>query len=190
MNQQPSILSIVPTIGPLHISLNSREHIVNSFHPFFKSVYQSIFPNSKLTDKPKPWGVSLILEIVYGGWTRIPQTVMQKFYQFKDPQYRTLLNPLNNYISLVLSIYSISFKLNHFLEYFCAIIRIWIMFTCLQRPHYNKAPLVWIDMCLHWENNCFLTISFNFLKLNVPKYSQIWYKKNCTGPGRWFFFYV
>ena len=96
MSQQPSILSIVPTIGPLHISLNSREHIVNSFHPFFKSVYQSIFPNSKLTDKPKPWGVSLILEIVYAGWTLIRQTVMQKFYQFKDPQYRTLLNLLNN----------------------------------------------------------------------------------------------
>ena len=32
---QPSILSIVPTIGPRHISLNSREHIVNSYHPFF-----------------------------------------------------------------------------------------------------------------------------------------------------------
>ena len=51
------------------------------------------------------------------------------------------------------------------------------MFTCLQRRHYNKAPLVWIDMCLHWGNYCFLTISFNFLKLNVPKYSRIWYKK-------------
>ena len=24
------------------------------------------------------------------------------------------------------------------------------MFTCLQRHHYNKAPLVWINMCLHW----------------------------------------
>ena len=176
-SQQPSILSIVPTIGPLHISLNSREHIVNSFYPFFKSVYHSIFPNSKLTDKPKPWGVSLIFQIVYGGWTLIRQTVMQKFYQFKDPQYGTLLNLLNNYIPLLLSIYSISFKLNHFSEYFHAIIRIWIMFTCLQRRHYNKAPLVWIDMCLHWGNYCFLTISFNFLKLNVPKYSRIWYKK-------------
>ena len=29
-------------------------------------------------------------------------------------------------------------------------IRIWIMFTCLQRRHYNKAPLVWINMCSHW----------------------------------------
>ena len=35
---QPSILSLVPTIGPLHISLNSREHIVHSYHPFFKTV--------------------------------------------------------------------------------------------------------------------------------------------------------
>ena len=134
MSQQPSILSIVPTIGPLHISLNSREHIVNSFHPFFKSV----FPNSKLTDKPKPWRVSLMLEIVYGGWTLIRQTVMQKFYQFKDPQYGTLLNLLNNYIPLFLSIYSISFKLNHFSEYLHAIIKIWIMFICLQRRHYNN----------------------------------------------------
>jgi len=29
-------------------------------------------------------------------------------------------------------------------------IRIWIMFTCLKRRHYNKAPLVWINMCSHW----------------------------------------
>ena len=28
---QPSILSVVPTIGPLHISLNSREHVINSY---------------------------------------------------------------------------------------------------------------------------------------------------------------
>ncbi|PFX18854.1 hypothetical protein AWC38_SpisGene16764 [Stylophora pistillata] len=81
---QPSILSIVPTIGPLHISLNSREHIVNSYHPFFKKIYETIFPRSKLADNPKPWRVSLILEIVYGGWTLIPHNVMAKFSRFKD----------------------------------------------------------------------------------------------------------
>ena len=62
---QSSILSLVPTIGPLHISLNSREHIVHSYHPFFKTVYEAIFPRSKLADNPKPWRISLILEIVY-----------------------------------------------------------------------------------------------------------------------------
>ena len=39
MTSQPSLLSIVSTIGPLHTSLNSREHVVSSFHPFFKYLY-------------------------------------------------------------------------------------------------------------------------------------------------------
>ena len=147
---QSSILSLVPTIGPLHISLNSREHIVHSYHPFFKTVYETIFPRSKLADNPKPWRISLILEIVYGGWTLIRRTVMSKFSRFKDAEYGTLFTLLDSYIPLVLSIYSISFKLNNFSEYFRAMIRIWIMFTCLQRRHYNKAPLIWINMCSHW----------------------------------------
>ena len=148
---QPSILSVVPTIGPLHISLNSREHVVNSYHSFFKTVYEAIFPRSKLADHPKPWRISLILEIVYGGWTLVRHTVMRKFSRFKDVEYGTLYNLLDNYIPLVLSTYSISFKLNNFSEYLCsAMIRIWIMFTSLQRRHYNKAPLIWINMCSHW----------------------------------------
>ena len=51
---QSSILSILPTIGPLHISLNSREHIVQSYHLFFKASYETIFPRRKLADNPKP----------------------------------------------------------------------------------------------------------------------------------------
>ena len=152
---QPSILSVVPTIGPLHISLNSREHAVNSYHSFFKTVYETIFPRSKVADKPKPWRISLILEIVYGGWTLIRQTVMRKFSKFKDVEYGILYKLLDSYIHvpLVLSIYSISFKLNNFSEYFRAMIRIWIMFTCLQRRHYNKAQLIWINKCSHWGKN-------------------------------------
>ena len=38
----------------------------------------------------------------------------------------------------------------------------------------------------HQTSFRFLTISFNFLKLNVPKYSRMWQKKNCTGPVRGF----
>ena len=125
LTSQPPILSLAPTlIGPLHISLNSRGHIVSSFHPFFKYIYEAIFLRSKFADKPKPWRTSLILEIVNGGRTLIRHTVMTKFSKFKDLEYGTLLNLLDNYIPLVLSIYSISFKLNNFSEYFRAIIRI------------------------------------------------------------------
>ena len=28
--------------------------------------------------------------------------------------------------------------------------RIWVMFTCLKRRHYNKAPLVWLANIHHW----------------------------------------
>ena len=52
MTSQPSLLSIVPTIGPLHISINSREHLVSSFHPFFKYLYESIFPRRKFAVNP------------------------------------------------------------------------------------------------------------------------------------------
>ena len=71
LSSQPSILSVIPMIGPLHISLNSREHIVTSFHPFLKTGYEIMFTQLKLEDKPKPWKISLLLEIVYGGWTLI-----------------------------------------------------------------------------------------------------------------------
>ena len=58
MSSQPSLLSIVATTGPLLISLNSREHVVISFHPFFKYLYGSIFPRSKFGRKPRPWRIS------------------------------------------------------------------------------------------------------------------------------------
>lgn len=113
-------------------------------------VYEKIFPSSKLADKPKPWRISLPLEVVYGGWTFIRHSVISKFWRFKDAEFGTLFNLLDNYIPLVLSIYSISFKLNHFSEYFRAMIRIWIMFTCFKQRHYNKVPLLWINMYAHW----------------------------------------
>ena len=149
-NKYFPLKSVVPLIGPLHISLNSREHVMETFHPFFKSIYEKVFPNSKLPIKPKPWRVSLLLEIVYGGWTLIRYTTMQVFQNCKDFQYLTLLNLLDNYLPLVLSIYAISFKENNVKEYVNAVNRIWVMFTCLKRRHYNKAPLVWLANFHHW----------------------------------------
>ena len=73
-----------------------------------------------------------------------------KFSVCKDIEYRRLLNLLDNYLPLVLTIYTVTFKLNNFTEYFHGMIRIWTMFVCLERRHYNKAPLVWLAMVTHW----------------------------------------
>ena len=139
-------------MGPLHISLNSRENIFETFRPFFNQVYSYLFLNSNLAKSPKPWRINLLLETVYGGWTLIRDQVMTKFQNSKDIQYGTLLNLLENYIPLVLTIYTITFKRNNFKEYFNAMIRIWVMFLCLKRCHYNKAPLGWLSNTSHWQN--------------------------------------
>ena len=151
-DQIPAITSLIPTMGPLHISLNSREDIFHTFRPFFNQVYSYLFPNSKLTKSPKPWRINLILETVYGGWTLIRDQVMTKFQNSKDTQYGTLLNLLENYIPLVLTIYTITFKRNNFKEYYNSMIRVWVMFLCLKRRHYNKAPLVWLSNTSHWKS--------------------------------------
>ena len=149
----PSILSLIPGIGPLHVSLNGSETLFNDFQPFFTNIDEQLFPKSKLAKHPKPWRISMILETVYGGWLHIRDSVKEKFKQSRGIEYRTLLNLLDNYLPLVLSIYSVSFKLNNFCEYFEAMIRVWVMFTCLQRHHYNKAPLIWLAMVTYWRNN-------------------------------------
>ena len=149
----PSILSLIPCLGPLHVSLNGRETLFNDFQPFFANIYEQLFPKSKLAKHPKPWRISMILETVYGGWLHIRDSVKEKFKQSRGIEYRTLLNLLDNYLPLVLSMYSVSFKLNNFHEYFEAMIRVWVTFTCLQRHHYNKAPLIWLAMVTYWRNN-------------------------------------
>ena len=69
---------------------------------------------------------------------------------------------LGNYLPLVLSIYSVSFELNDFIEYFETMIRVWVMFTCLLRHHYNKALPIWLAMVTYWR------------KKNPELYKLIW----------------
>ena len=60
------LLSLVPLIGPLHIDLDADKDLVLNYHPFIKSLYESLFPNRIVAAKPKPWRIQFILEIIYG----------------------------------------------------------------------------------------------------------------------------
>ena len=65
---QPAILSIIPSIGSLHVSLNAQETAFKDFRGFFADVYCKLIPRWQLAKRPKPWMISLyILELVYGG---------------------------------------------------------------------------------------------------------------------------
>ena len=131
------IQSVVPMIGPLHISLNSKEDLMINYHAFFESLYERIFPHSKLADKPKPWKTSLVLQVTYGGWTLIHAKVKEAFRQWGHQLYAVLLNLFDNYLTLVLSMYGVTFRNSNFQEYYHAMMDVWVYFYCLKRRHYN-----------------------------------------------------
>ena len=147
------LCSVIPTLGPLHVDLNADEDIVLGYMPFMRLVYESLFPGKKLADKPKPWRIQFLLEVIYGGWTMVRTVVKTVFSRVKDVQYGVLLNLLDNYIPLSLCSYSVLFKLNRFDDYFSSIFRLWIMFFCFHRKNYNKAPLFWLSNILYWKTN-------------------------------------
>lgn len=141
---QPSMLSTVLMLGGASPYFPRWSiTFIQLFIPFFKTIYETIFPRSRLADKPKPCWVSLILEIVYGGrhWY---DKLLWEYSRFKDVEYGTLFSLWA--ITFLWSTHSTAWLVT---KYFFWVLQIWIMFTCLQHQHYNKAALVWIT----WEKN-------------------------------------
>ena len=86
----PAVLkNIIPLIGPLHISLNARECVLLMFHPIFADLYASLFGK-------KPWRISLLLEVIYGGWTLVRDMILSVFGKCKDVEFLTLVNLVDN----------------------------------------------------------------------------------------------
>ena len=126
----PSICqNVVPLIGPLHTSPNSRKCVLKFFRPIFAELYSDLFvKKAKLAKKPKAWKVSLLLEVFYGGRTLIRESILPVFCFCKDIEFLTLVNLVDNYVPLVLSIYSIVFKCNDYQLYCKSLLRVWVMF--------------------------------------------------------------
>ena len=96
---------VVPFIGPLHVSLNGRENPVLIFTPFVKKLYKAMFGEKRiLADHPQPWRISLVIKLAYGGWTLVRDSLLKFFSNSKDIQVLTLINLLDNYLPLVLTI--------------------------------------------------------------------------------------
>ena len=78
---------------------------------FFKRFYSALFQR-QLANKPRPWRITLLLELLYGGWTLIRQPILERFGKFKDIQFLALMHLLENNVPLTLSVYSVIFKSN------------------------------------------------------------------------------
>ena len=146
--------NVVPLIGPLHISLNSRECVLLNFHGIFSDLYSFLFgAKAKLAKKPKPWRLSLLLEVIHGGWTLVRDTILLAFANCKDIEFLTLLNLVDNYVPLVLSIYSVVFKCSNYNLYCKSLFRCWIMMMTFHRRHYDKALLISLSTFKYWQEN-------------------------------------
>ena len=109
-NISEKILHLVPLLGPLHVSLNTRETTMKIYHQFFNIFYKEIFKKKKnLATKPQPWMTDLLLYLSHSGWMIIRRTILKKFKNNKDIEYRTFLDLLDNIVPACLDVYMILF---------------------------------------------------------------------------------
>jgi len=129
--QIPDVVNnFVPILGPLHVSLNMREHIILVHWNFFEKMFKSIFGQNKvLAQKPKPWKINLLLELARSAWLEIAEEIFKKFGPVcKDIEYQTLIDILDNLIPAALDVYSIIFRSGSCDQYVDTIFRLWTCF--------------------------------------------------------------
>ena len=138
-NIPSEISSFIPLLGPLHVSLNSREQTIIVHYSFFKKLFHFVFgKKKKLAKTPKPWRINLLLELAHGGWCKVKEKIMAKFgSNCKDIEYCTLFDILDNLVPAVLEIYAVLFRSGSFNEYLETIFRIWTFMLRWRRHNYN-----------------------------------------------------
>jgi len=149
------VSSFIPIMGPLHVSLNSRETVVLLFHKFFNSAYKHIFgANKNLAQKPRPWRINLLLQLMSDGWKNVARHVTEKLESqcSRDIEYLTLKNLFDDAIPLVLSFYATIFRSGNWEAYIEACVRVWRLFARFKRRNYNKAPLFFLSDVWYWES--------------------------------------
>jgi len=165
------ILSLIPMIGPLHISLNSRETLFQIYHFFFEMLYHNLFGEKKvLAQKPKPRLINLILNLTFYGWKNIRSLIINRGGNIKDIEYLMMIDLLDNSLPLTLDIYAKLFRCEFYEGYLESVVKIWVLFQRLQRHNYNKVPLIFLSDVFYWTSNNHPIIEI--LKNNLPIFND------------------
>ncbi|RIB20139.1 hypothetical protein C2G38_2081627, partial [Gigaspora rosea] len=171
-NITDQILSFLPIIGHLHISLNSCDLVFLQYRPFFSAMYGYIFGEQKpLAQTPKPCRINLLLEISRSAWQLIAINVEAKFGPLcKDAKYLALKDLLDNMITLVLDVYAVFFQFGDFDTYLESCFHTWTIFFKFSRKNYTKAPLMFLSDIFYWKLNNHLIL--DVIKAELPKFSD------------------
>src|SRR6185369_5722890 len=150
-NISEKILHLVPLLGPLHVSLNTRETTMKIYHQFFNIFYEIFKKKKNLATKPQPWMTDLLLYLSHSGWMIIRRTILKKIKNNKDIEYRTFLDLLDNIVPACLDFYTILFREGHFGEYISTIFQLWSIMKRFERKNYNKIMLAFLSDVLYWQ---------------------------------------
>ena len=112
MDPNQRIKTIVSILGPLHLSLNSREMVVLKYIsllwlPFYRFIFGA---NKVLAKKPKLWRIALIFTLADGGWRMVRSAVLAVFGACADPEYNLYIHILDTLVPCCLDIYAVLFK--------------------------------------------------------------------------------
>lgn len=150
-------LSLIPEQGPLHVSLNAQEDVIQIYHFFFHQLYMDIFA-TELPKTPKPFRVQLLLMSVLFGWLMIRDKVIRKFHLCKDIEYACILHILDEVVPLAFFHYASVFEGGNLQMYSETMFRFLVLFIVWERKHYDKSTLSMLSDLIHQ-------------KLNFKKYS-------------------
>ena len=103
---------------------------------------------------------SLILFVNFIAALCAPTQDLSKMESLKE-QVQTALARLERDFPLSLQVYFQIIQGNYFRKdvsypvflLFMIRVWVWVWFTCLQKYHYNKAPLIWLAMVTYWRKN-------------------------------------
>ena len=103
---------------------------------------------------------SLILFVNFIAALCAPTQDLSKLESLKE-QVQTALARLESDFPLSLQVYFQIIQGNYFRKdvsysvflLFMIRVWVWVWFTCLQKYHYNKAPLIWLAMVTYWRKN-------------------------------------
>ena len=167
-----NIEPFLPILGPLHLSLNSREHVFLVHYSFFEKLFYFVFGSGKtLAKKPRPWRINLILELTRNGWVKIRDKIIEKFGKTcKDLEYRTTIDLLDNIVPATLDIYANLFRAGLFDEYVETVFRIWTFALWWKRKNYNKAPLAFLSDVFYWKDNDHPF--FDIIRMHLPYFNE------------------
>ncbi|RIB18493.1 hypothetical protein C2G38_2184472 [Gigaspora rosea] len=162
----------LPILGPLHLSLNSREHVFLVHYSFFEKLFHFVFGSGKtLAKKPRPWRINLILELTRNGWVKIRDKIIEKFGKMcKDLEYRTTIDLLNNIVPATLDIYANLFRASLFDEYVETVFRIWTFALWWKWKNYNKAPLAFLSDVFYWKDKDHPF--FDIIRMHLPYFNE------------------